>query len=187
MRRLEHRENGLGRAIGGCAGGDADAIDRIDAGGFEDDVGGNLQRCVHVGSTWGEHFAFLGKRLTVGATRLIHETDLAGGIGVVHAGFGAGGNHQLAEIEKRSHSVADNLSAREQFDQGAVLVRNFHNLVIRGFDSRHQGHGRFQTFAVATGRNERQLVVAQRLADQSAGVAAGAVNDDGFLAHGLLP
>ena len=98
------------------------------------------------------------------------------------AGIDAGLDDLAAVLGERADGVEDDLRAVEELGQGLDVVRDLDDLMLDGVDAGNLVHGLLDTGLVPAGRDERDVVLAQVLADQAAGVAGGAVDDDG-LAH----
>src|SRR5262249_20894915 len=109
---------------------------------------------------------------------------LAGGVEVVRAAGQARLDYRGAQLGERPDGVEDHLRAGEQGRQGPDVVAHLGDLVVGRLDA---GHGRLhpglQRAAVAAGGDERDVVLAQVLADQPAGVAGGTIDDDRLVSH----
>jgi hypothetical protein len=114
---------------------------------------------------------------------------LAGGVGVVALGGQAGLDDLRAELGEGADGVQHHRCALEQRGQRLGGVQHFHHFVFRGFDACDVGlHRCVQLLGAAPRGDEGDAVLAQVFAHQPAGVAGGAIDDDGFLAaHEVSP
>jgi hypothetical protein len=180
-------EDGERRGDGrGAAPEDGD-VERVEPRLLEAELGGDLAGRVHVRHTGGEQQPGGGE---VRAVRLVAGDEpvlLAGGVEVVHAGGEAGLDDLGAVLAERADHVAHDARAAEQLGQRLHVVGHLHDLVVGGLDAGHVGvHRGLDLLRVATGGGEGDAVLAEVLADEAAGVAGGAVDDDGLAAHGVL-
>src|SRR6202034_3995512 len=83
---------------------------------------------------------------------------------------------------ERSDGVTEHAGPGEQLGQGLDVVGDLDDLMLDGVDAGHLVHGLLDPCLIPAGGDERDVVLAEVLADQAAGVAGGAVDDDG-LAH----
>jgi hypothetical protein len=102
------------------------------------------------------------------------------------AGVDAGLDDLATVLGERADRVADHAGAVEELGQRLDVVRDLDNLVFHCLDTRDLVQGFGDACLVAAGGDERHVEFAQVLADQAAGVAGGAVNDDG-LGHLFCP
>jgi hypothetical protein len=85
----------------------------------------------------------------------------------------------------RADGVADDRRAVEEFRQGGDVVGDFDDLVIGGFDAGDFVDDGFGAGGIPAGGDEGDVEFAQIFTDEAAGIAGGAVDDDGFfLGHG---
>ena len=88
---------------------------------------------------------------------------------------------------ERADHVADDLGAAEQFGQRSTLVVDLGHFVVGGFDAGDLVHHRLVARLVAAGGDEGHMQFAQIFANETAGIAGGAVDDDGLLvAHDFV-
>src|SRR5207237_10799802 len=87
---------------------------------------------------------------------------------------------------ERADSVEDDLRPVEQLGQGLDIVRDLDDVVLDGVDAGDLVHCFGDPGFVPAGRDERDVVLTQVLADQAAGVTGGTVDDD-RLAHAVCP
>jgi hypothetical protein len=183
IRRLEGAENGLCGTKGRSACRTADGFEAVDSGGFQHNVCGNFQHGEHVSGRGREHLAGGGELVAELLADLVHEGGFAGAVEVVCPRPGAGLDHQWGVVPHGADGVADDLGAAEQLNQGLEVMIDLGHLVLGRLDAGNQLHGLFDTRAIASCRDEGNLVVAHGLGHQATGVATGTVNNDGFLGH----
>ena len=89
-----------------------------------------------------------------------------------------------AEVDERPDGVADDLRAGEGLGERFDVVRRLDDFVGRRFQP-HDAlrHHLLRALGAARHRGEGDVLVDQPVHDQHAGVAAGAIDDDGVLRH----
>ncbi len=185
--RLENGEDGLGRGIGRKALPEHQDIKSVEAGRLQADVGGDLAGGVHLGHVRRQQQALLGELLAPALLRQQHPVLFTSGVGIVAARGQCGLDHFRRILDERANHVADDLGALEQFGQRFDGVFHLHDFIVCGFDAGNLFHHGLYLRLVAPGGNEGNIVFAQIFADQAAGVARDAIDDDGFLlAHGVI-
>jgi hypothetical protein len=161
-------------------------VERVDAGLLQAELGGDLAGGVHLGDARGEQEIFLGHPLAVLLVADDQPVLLPGGVQVVAAGVDAGLDDLAAVLGERADGVEDDLRPVEQLGQGLDIMRDLDDLVLDGVDAGDFVHCFGDTGFVPAGRDERDVVLTQVLADQAAGVTGGAVNDDRLAHAGVL-
>ena len=176
----------LGRGDGGGAAPEDRDVEGVEAGLLQAELGGDLAGRVHLRDARREEQS---RRGEVGAVVVVARHQpvlLAGGVGVVHAGLEGGLDDGAAEGGERADGVAHDLGAGEQLGERVDLVGDLLDLVVGGLDAGDVGlHGGLELVGAAAGGDERDAVLAEVFADQAAGVAGRAVDDDGLRAHGV--
>src|SRR6266487_1965480 len=161
-------------------------VQRVDAGLLQAQLGGDLAGGVHLGDARRQQQALGRHPLAVLLVADDQPVLLPRGVQVVAAGIDAGLDDLAAVLGERADGVEDDLRAVKELGQGLDVVRDLDDLVLDGVDARNLVHGLLDPGLVPAGRGERDVVLAQVLADHAAGVTGGAVDDDG-LAHGWCP
>ena len=185
---LGHRgvEDRLRRRDGRDAAPEHGDVQRVEAGRLQAKLRGDLAGGVHLRDARREQQAGLAKRRAPFLLERDHPVLLAGGVRVVAPGSQAGLHDLAAELGERPDHVADDLGALEQFGQRVDRVLDLDDLVVGGLDAGDfRLHRGVQLLGAAAGGDERDVVLAQVFADQPAGVAGDAVDDDGFLLSSL--
>jgi hypothetical protein len=98
------------------------------------------------------------------------------------------GLHDLGTVrDERADHVADHRGTAEQLGQRTDRVVHLDHLVVDRLDTGDLVEDLLDAGLVAPGRHERDVQLAQVLTDQAAGVAGGAVDDDGLGCHVTFP
>src|SRR5205085_10425985 len=85
---------------------------------------------------------------------------------------------------ERADGVEHHRGIREELGERRDVVGHLDDLVVGGLDAGDAAlHGDLELAAVAAGSHEGDVVLAEVLADQPAGVAGGAVDDDRAIGH----
>src|SRR5580765_4619301 len=180
-------EDRLGRGDRRAAAPEHRDVQGVQSRCLQSDLGGDLAGRVHLGDARREEQPGRGE---AGAVLLVarHEPVLlAGRVRVVHPGRERRLDDLRAVDAERTHRVADHGGALEERGEGFDGVLDGPDLVVGGLDAGDVGpHRGGELVLAAAGGDERDVVVAQVLTDQPAGVAGGAVDDDGLgAAHGF--
>ena len=163
-------------------------VEGVEAGRLQRELGRDLAGGVHLRDARREEQA--GGR-EVGAVLLVARDQpvlLTGRVGVVRACGEARLDDLRPPLAERPDGVEHHGRTGEQLGQRRDVVGHLDDLVVSGLDAGDVAlHRGLQLAAVAAGGDEGDVVLAEVLADQPAGVAGGAVDDDGLVAHGSHP
>ena len=97
------------------------------------------------------------------------------------SGGDAGLDDLAAVLGERPDGVADDAGPGEQLGERLDVVGYLDDLVLDRVDAGHLVQRLGDARLIAPGGDERHVELAQVLADQAAGVAGGAVDDDGLV------
>ena len=154
---------------------------RIDARGVQAEACTDLADAVHVGGRRNQGQAGLGEVFREALIAAGQHVLLARGVEVVRTGLQAGLGHVDGVAHERADGVADDLAAGRaawSAPRPCARPRRFRSARSR---CRAPAHRFFDALAVAAGGDEGHAQVTQVFCDQAAGVAAGAVDDDGII------
>ena len=174
-------QDGPGRGDRWCALPEDQDVQRVHARFLQAQLGGDLAGGVHLGDAGRQQQALVRHPRAVLPVADDQPVLLACGVQVVAAGGDAGLDYLAAILGERADGVQDDLRAVEQLGQRLDVVRDLDDLVLDGVDAGHLVHGLLDPGLVPACRDERDVVLAQVLADQAAGIAGGAVDDDGLV------
>src|SRR5262245_2083353 len=156
-------------------------VERVETGCFQADVRRDLAGRVHLGDAWRQQQLLFGELCAPVLLRMQHPVLLAGRIGVVATGLQACLDHHVTIFDERADHVAYDLRAAEQLCQRLNRVLDLDDLVVGGFDAGNLLDDFLHLGRIAAGGDEGNVVFAQIFADQAAGVAGDAIDDDGLL------
>src|SRR6202044_3257644 len=162
-------------------------VERVHAGLFQAELGRDLARGVHLREARGEQQARLSHPLAVLLVAGNQPVLLPRGVQVVGAGVDAGLHDLGAVLGERADGVEDDAGAVEELAQRLDIMGDLDDVVLDGVDAGHLVQRLGDAGLVPPGGGERQIVLAQVLADQAAGVAGGAIDNDGLAAHSGCP
>ena len=112
-----------------------------------------------------------------------HPVLLAGGVQIVTTGGQRGLDHLRPVLDERTDHVAHHAGAGEQLGQRLDRVLDLDHFVVGGLDARHLVDHLLDAVLVPAGGDERHVVLAQVLADQTSGVAGDTVDNNRFGSH----
>ena len=183
---LQDREDRLRRRVRREALPEHEDVERLHPRRLEREVRRDLTRGVHLRDAGGEQEPAFGELRAPSVLGLDHPVLLARRVEVVGADVEAGLGDLVAVADERPDGVADDLRSLEELGELRHIVRGLDDLMVDRVDAGNVGDDVLRPLFVPAHRRERDVQLAQVLADQAARVAGGAVDND-WLGHRHIP